>query len=552
MNSLIELVEQVNRGDDIPGETLRIFQDSTNAAERFLAHHAGATLGLRQCHRHLLEALRAIDFGDRKVLDQFSGLCAFLGTPGEATGPTIAFANSSIERGELCLGLEAASSAVAGDLSRGGPWSKRRDNAETLAGLYQEAAIQIGWAGGGELNNAVPKVAYVASSLGDDEPAARAAASFAASINPRKLQLCVYSTEGYVSRERRQWNQVINNGDGALPTARRGSAAIGRISDAGASHWIAPTQGQSGGDILSAAKALADKIAEDVIDIVFIDAEPSDPVASLLACWPVAQKTIWIARRSGLMSSNLDGICYLDPAAAERDRAWWLKRGIEPASTIEGVDLTQPHGEGPRRAQYGIPDSAVIAATSCDDIPRHVGQKMIEQVITLLRKNPQVVFLMIGSGETANFRRMFEAAGVGKRVGYAGQRRDLAAFLKMADFYLCPFAAEPPAARDTLVAMSVGLPTLSMIESGGDTGATPPCEFVGPEGTASSGTAWQDLASKMSREANSRRQMGEAMHARVEAEFAFTQTASALCDVVSNELGVDAQAVQTGEMRKAA
>ncbi|MEL7238628.1 MAG: hypothetical protein AAGK78_07175, partial [Planctomycetota bacterium] len=418
---------------------LQAAQDSPNAAERFLAHHAGATLGLRKCHRHLLEALRAIDYADRKVLDQFVGLCGFLDCLEDATAPTIAFGRSCIDRGELPLGLEAIASAVALDIARGGLWGRRRDNAQHLASLYSEAAARVGWAGGGERGNSVPRIAYVTSSLGDDEPAARSAAAFAHAIGSRELKLGIYSTEGYVARDKQQWTHLVNEGDGALPTARRGRATLQRIESSPATHWIAPTSGSSS-DVIGAAKALAQQISDDQTDLIFIDADPSDPVASLLACWPVAERCIWIARRSPLFSEQIDGICYFDPAAAEIDRGWWATRDITSTSTIEGVDLSAPVGEGPRRAQFGIPGAAVIAATSVEDVPRQVGMKMIEQVIALLKANAQLVFLLIGSGDTSVHRRKFELAGVGRRVGYAGQRRDLPAFLKMADLYLCPFA----------------------------------------------------------------------------------------------------------------
>ena len=36
-------------------------------------------------------------------------------------------------------------------------------------------------------------------------------------------------------------------------------------------------------------------------------------------------------------------------------------------------------------------------------------------------------------------KRKFEAAGVGKRVGYTGRRKDLPGFLRVADVYLAEF-----------------------------------------------------------------------------------------------------------------
>ena len=79
MPSLIELVEKINAGDPIDAEELFAYQESSNSAERFLAHHAGAMLQLRACHTHFQEALKAINHSDRRVLEQYLGLCGFLG-----------------------------------------------------------------------------------------------------------------------------------------------------------------------------------------------------------------------------------------------------------------------------------------------------------------------------------------------------------------------------------------------------------------------------------------------------------------------------------------
>ena len=43
---------------------------------------------------------------------------------------------------------------------------------------------------------------------------------------------------------------------------------------------------------------------------------------------------------------------------------------------------------------------------------------------------------LIGEGELAWQKRKFESAGVSKRIGYAGKRRDLPGFLRIADIYL--------------------------------------------------------------------------------------------------------------------
>jgi hypothetical protein len=554
MPSLIELVERVNRGGDIPAEALETYQQSDNGAERFLAYHAGATLGLRRSHESLAEALAAIGYADRKVLEQYVGLCAFLGREAEATKPIVKFGETAVLRGELSLGLEAASSAAAQDLGRGGAWSRERHNLEMLCGIYQAAADATAFdAGDAAWSNTQPNVAYVVTALGDDEPAARSAATVAAHIDRKDWRLKVYATEAFVRRDGQQWAEWggsgatagrigrspdaaasapaastwINGGIGAVPSRARGQAVIDRIRNAGASTWIAPT----GGDLLSAARALAAQLVEDQTDVLILDADITDPIAGLLIGWKVAKRILWISRRRPAYSENIDAVCYLDPAQADADRDWWDTRGVEPHVLLEGVDTkTELDHPTPDRRQYGIPESAVICATAADDLTRRIGDEMVDQAITLLRKQPQAVYLLIGAGDTTALRRRFDAAGVGKRVGYAGRRRDLAAFLKMTDLYLCPFDgsdASPSSPQETIAAMGAGLPILAWPDGSGVG------DPAGADALAEDADGWIAQACRYVRDAAARRRAGSEMRRRVEQHFTSDTTAKALEAIVS-------------------
>ncbi len=61
MASLMELIERVNKGEMIDPTQLEVYQDSSNSAEKFLAHHARAMLDLRQAQQHMMQSLEAID-----------------------------------------------------------------------------------------------------------------------------------------------------------------------------------------------------------------------------------------------------------------------------------------------------------------------------------------------------------------------------------------------------------------------------------------------------------------------------------------------------------
>src|SRR5690606_20808987 len=201
--------------------------ESPNSAERFLAHHAGATLELRACHTHLYEALKAIDFADRKVLEQYVGLCGFLGREEMKTAPIVSFGRSAIDRGDTSLGLEAIAQAVAGDIARGARWSQERPAGIDLARAYAAAASAIGWSPASSgWSNTQTRIAYVVSSLGDEEPAARAAAAFARTIDRKQFRISISAPEAFCRRERQQFTAEVPFVPGSI---KRGINTVARI-----------------------------------------------------------------------------------------------------------------------------------------------------------------------------------------------------------------------------------------------------------------------------------------------------------------------------------
>ena len=130
MASLMELIERVNRGELIDPAQLEIYQESSNSAEKFLAHHAHAMLDLRRAQQHMMQSLEAIDYSDQKVLNQFMSVSSFLGLTDLRAGPVAKFGACAIGRREYALGLEAIQNAVAFDLSERGSWTSDRENCQ--------------------------------------------------------------------------------------------------------------------------------------------------------------------------------------------------------------------------------------------------------------------------------------------------------------------------------------------------------------------------------------------------------------------------------------
>src|SRR6185437_7828283 len=126
----------------------------------------------------------------------------FLGKNDQRAQPVIRFGSSAIARREYALGLEAIQNGVTYDHQQGGAYTADRENCQFIATQYDRAAQCIGWTSGQSLewNNKQTKVAYIVSSLADDETSGRIARSLAKHHDPKRFMLHVYSTDCSVRR----------------------------------------------------------------------------------------------------------------------------------------------------------------------------------------------------------------------------------------------------------------------------------------------------------------------------------------------------------------
>src|SRR5205085_10197356 len=153
MASLMELIERVNKGELVDAAQLEIYQESSNSAEKFLAHHAHAMLDLRRAQQHMMQSLEAIDYSDQKVLNQFMSVSGFLGMTDLRAGPVVKFGACAINRREYALGLEAIQNGVSFDLSHSGSYTRDRENCQFVATQYDRAAQCIGFSAGSSLEH---------------------------------------------------------------------------------------------------------------------------------------------------------------------------------------------------------------------------------------------------------------------------------------------------------------------------------------------------------------------------------------------------------------
>jgi predicted O-linked N-acetylglucosamine transferase (SPINDLY family) len=518
MASLMELIERVNKGEMIDPVQLEVYQDSSNSAEKFLAHHARAMLDLRQAQQHMMQSLEAIDYSDQKVLSQFMSISSFLGLTDRRAQPVVKFGAAAIGRKEYALGLEAIQNGVSFDLQHGATWASDRENCQFVATQYDRAAQGINWKPEAkrQWTNEQVHVAVIVSSIADDEASARMIRGLSTFMDRKRFKLHIYSTEANVRREKQLFGQTTHT----PASNRRAPATLAELGKQQIATWTAPTDG----DVVTAAKDLANELIKDQIDVALIDATQADPIAALIAAWETASVKINLCRQTPLYASGVHCVTYFDPVRFEADREWWQKKGISSKFILEGVDIDAGLGVLPLRAQYGIPEQAIVLATTSADPDKTISEEFVETIINLLRVHPQAIYLIVGEGEMTWQKRKFESAGVGKRVGYAGKRRDMPGFLRIADIYLTEFPAGW--SQGALMAMSVERPVIAM-KCGDEAEQSQAATLVGSEGVilGKDPAAYVERVGKMIRDSSYREKLGKMMRTRVEQHFSFAQTA---------------------------
>ncbi len=523
MPSLLELVERVNKGELIDSALLEVYQESNNAAEKFLANHARAMLDLRRSHTYLLEALEAIDYADQKVLFQFLAVLGFLGLSDQRAGPVIKFGAAAINRREIALGMEAIQSGVSQDAQFNNQFTRDTGNAQLVAEQYNQAAQGIGWfpPGGCDWTNSQLKIGYLTSSLGDDDAAARLLLGVSKHLDQKDFKLCIYSTESNVRREKLSFAQ----GPFTPASAKRGKETIETLNRRKASTWLAPLDQ----DIAHAAKDLGQQIYKDQIDVLIVDATLADPIAAVVANWQVAKAKINLVRRTPMLAGAIDAAIYLDANVQKADESHWRKQNTSVHFMQEGVEPLTGEPSATQRSAYGIPDHSVILATA-PDADGQFDEAFLDTVVQALRQNPQTVLLVIGETDATLIKRRFDSAGLSKRIGFVGKRKDLAEFLRMADLYLTPFVS--PSIPSMLAAMSAGRAVVALQGHPADPQRAE--ELLGNDQTVADAPAYLDRISRLVREPTIRNETGELFKARAASQFSYETTARSLEQLCRN------------------
>jgi glycosyltransferase involved in cell wall biosynthesis len=544
MASLMELVERVNKGELIDPAQLEIYQESSNSAEKFLAHHAHAMLELRHAQQHMLQSLEAIDYSDQKVLNQFVSVSGFLGLTDLRAAPVIKFGACAIARREYALGLEAIANGVAYDLQHGGAYTSDRENCQFVAMQIGRAAQCIGFGNGLSLeyNNKQTRIAYITSGIGDDDVSGKTIASLAKHADARRFKLFVYGTEAGVRREKSQFALSTF----VAPSLKRGERILEMLGQRKIPAWLAPVEG----DLIYACKALAGQLIQDRIDVVLIDTTQADPIAAVIADWEIARVKINLCRRAPIYAAGIDAVCYFDQARFEADKDFWQQRDVDAQFILEGIDIDENLGPAPQRNAYGIPDNAIVLASAGPQLDKSMSEEFVETAISILRAHPHAIYLLIGEAELAWQKRKFESAGVGKRVGYAGKRKDMPGFLRIADIYLAEFPV--CSSSGVLQAMSMEKPIV-VLRCGEQVEQSQAATFAGSECTlpGHDAAAYIERVSKLIREPAYRAKLAKAMRQRVEQHFGYNQTARAIEQLADQLIQEYSQRSAEGDERAA-
>jgi glycosyltransferase involved in cell wall biosynthesis len=225
---------------------------------------------------------------------------------------------------------------------------------------------------------------------------------------------------------------------------------------------------------------------------------------------------------------------------AKRTMYQVLERVMAPLATQiicvsqESLQRGTANGIGKKRMvaiHNGIPDvlpsmratpgSGDIGSVKVISVARFAPPKDHETLLRAVQRIPGVRLDLIGDGPAeAGARQLTAALGIGDRVRFLGNRRDVAALLADSQvFALCSRSEGFPIS--TLEAMRAGLPVLVS-----NVGGAPEAVVDGETGFVvadNSVTGWSDGLARLVGDSAMRSRLGEAGRARYEALFTFDQ-----------------------------
>jgi predicted O-linked N-acetylglucosamine transferase (SPINDLY family) len=241
-----------------------------------------------------------------------------------------------------------------------------------------------------------------------------------------------------------------------------------------------------------------------------------------VANWPVAKVKVNLVRRLPLLTGAVDAAMYVDSKSHKIDDAVWKKRDVPTYFVQEGVEIAAAEQAASQRSAFGIPEQSVVLST-VTDVDAPLSSEFVEAVVQILRQHTHAVLLVAGEADTAALKRRLDAAGLGKRCGFAGKRKDVTEFLKMADVYVAPIGQ--PNTAGILAAMAAGR---AVVATAGEAGEPQrPQAFIGDDAVAHDQSDYVEKVGKLLRDPALRAKAGEDLKSRVK-NYSLDQTAKAI------------------------
>lgn len=511
MLSLIETVERLRRGEMVPENDLAAHQNSTNAVERFLAHSALSMIAMQSARDHMIDALRAIDYADRQVLQQYIELCGVLRQPAGVAQAVVRFGQAMVTRGQWAPALEAMSQAVSFDSA--GELTADESAWAAIADTYEQACRALGRT----VNTPAPsggpvRVALLTSRLVDDSPTDQFLNGWMRHANPDLASIRLYSTETSAKPTRHGLALTPACPSSQVTGARLIAEAKARRIDT----WMSPPEA----DAIQTARILTERLVRDQIELLIVDASLADPAIGMAIASRPAARQIALARGPLVPLAGIDEIIFTDLAAFPEQSPLLETRSIATRSIFQGIESSSVAAA--RRSDFGLSDDATVLMT-CAEQTSETSAAFLKVVARLLAEHPRAVYLLAGEGDTTSAKRIFEAAGVSKRVGYASKLRDVRSFVSMADLYLAEF---PRSSRSgVLTAMSLAKPVMILAGEHDQPGNA---RFVGaPYAVVGSPATLTDRCVAMIRDPQLRATVGANLARRAADKFSLKQTVEA-------------------------
>jgi len=502
--------ERIDRAD------IERFLASDDRGERYLAHRCLAVQGLLEAVDHLSEGMSENGHADVEDLQRLFAVCRLAEDTETIVRSGFLGGLAAVRRGDDALALEILQVAAMDDIRRGIKYLGNTTGADEVAKAYDTvAARHVPFAPVTTAPNTPGRlrVGYVVPNLIDDVNApSQRILNFAKYHDRERFQMHVYSSEGLCRRAR----PLYFRSQQCAGTAERAPKMLRTFTDLDIPFYAAPVDGT----LIDSAEALARRMREDRLDVAAYQSSLACPIECLVADWHVAPVQVNVNIGVPMYVQGIDCTTYFMRGNHDREAGHFASRGKRTLFVHGGIDLDVSLPPLPRRAECGIPESAVILMTVGNNLPQRLSPEFVDCVSRILLANRDAIYVVIGGGDLTTQKERFHEAGVLKRVAFTGPRNDVRHVIRLADVYVNEFPQG--GAQSVMEAMAAGVPAVAMRYSDQHLHCCG-AEYVGDEMTIRSRDfdGYVRLVGRLITDAAFRRERARAARRRVEELYSF-------------------------------